>query len=371
MEDTLASIVGCQRKLAQQSKDLLRLFERRDHYVLVGADAEATAASYFKSTAPLKYVTHGSGDKYAYLTLNKNMAAEVIRSALIDQRVRVEVLRQESSSWVVGRRGSPGNLQAFEEECMVDGALPAEAAAIIAAVKFGKRDSGFKGVARAMGVAFIDCAARAIRTSVFEDDEQLSTLESLICQQGTRECVLPAELGAADQAKLADLFEMCEVPVSTAKPNAFSARDAAQDLRRLLGGEPKELHGRHAETSLAIDACAGLISYLGLMAQPETHGQWALEWVDPAHFMRLDAGAMRALSLEPVPGEASKASLLGIVSQCKTLMGGRLVRRWLRQPLLSPAEIESRLDLVDAFASSIELRCSLRDEVPPRPPAAR
>ena len=44
-------------------------------------------------------------------------------------------------------------------------------------------------------------------------------------------------------------------------------------------------------TDLAVDACAGLISYLGLMTQPETFGQWDLEWIDPAHFMRLDADA--------------------------------------------------------------------------------
>lgn len=36
------------------------------------------------------------------------------------------------------------------------------------------------------------------------------------------------------------------------------------------------------------------------MANPDTHGQWTLDWVEPKQFMRLDAGALRALSVEPV-----------------------------------------------------------------------
>ena len=141
------------RKLGKAPEDLLRFFDRKEYYVLHGAraracplitgvsdvracvragrDADTIAASYFKSRACLKTHRQG-GEKHTYLTINKNMAAEVIRSALLEQRRRVEVYRQESrDKWVIDRRGSPGNLQAFEDECMVDGALPADASTVI------------------------------------------------------------------------------------------------------------------------------------------------------------------------------------------------------------------------------------------------
>ena len=83
--------------------------------------------------------------------------------------------------------------------------------------------------------------------------------------------------------------------------------------------------------------------------------------------MRLDAGAMRALSVEPALGDAEKhASLIGLFSVCKTKGGARLVRRWLRQPLLSPHDLEQRYDLVDAFVRGYESRSLLRDEVLPK-----
>ena len=81
---------------------------------------------------------------------------------------------------------------------------------------------------------------------------------------------------------------------------------------------PQELHGRVFESAqqLALSATCGLIKYLDLLGATDTHGLWSLDWVDSAQFMRLDSGAMRALSVEPQAGEPDKnASLLGIFSQ--------------------------------------------------------
>ena len=70
---------------------------------------------------------------------------------------------------------------------------------------------------------------RSLRVSEFEDDEHLSTLESLLCQQGAKECLLPADLPAADEAKLLDVLDLCEVPQSTAKKQTFAYEAAEAD----------------------------------------------------------------------------------------------------------------------------------------------
>ena len=84
-------------------------------------------------------------------------------------------------------------------------------------------------------------------------------------------------------------------------------------------------------------------------------------------YMRLDSGAMRALSVDPQPNDSDKnASLSGLFSCCKTKVGARAMRRWLRQPLLSRVDLEERYDLVDALIKGYETRSLLRDEVLPR-----
>ena len=76
----------------------------------------------------------------------------------------------------------------------------------------------------------------------------------------------------------------------------------------------RELHNRALGSSsqLAVSAVCGLIRYLDLMASKETHGLWTLDWVDAAQFMRLDSGAMRALSVDPQVSskQAAASSLL-------------------------------------------------------------
>ena len=364
-------------KQPKQPADMIRVFDRGSYYTVHGRDAHTVAAEYFKSSAAVKYTAGSSADdRQPYLTFNKTMGSEVLRAALLEQRRRIEVYASTGSSWSLARKGSPGNLQAFEEECLSrDADLSTDTSPVIVAVRLargggGGGGGGSRGGARLVGCAFIDCQVRSIRVSEFEDDEHLSTLESLLCQQGARECLVPAELVDAERSAMRDVLELCEVPLTTGKKGSFQAKDAAGELRKLLGAP--ELHNRRlfeSRDGLALSAASGLVGYLDLLASSNhaTHGLWTLDWVDASQFMRLDAGAMRALSVEPLPQDKDKnASLLGLLSVCKTAMGLRLVRKWLKQPLLSRADLEERYDVVDAFVRGYETRSLLRDEVLPR-----
>ena len=368
-ENDFRSITPFLRKLPRPPEDMLRFFDRSSYYSLHGRDADTVATEYFKSSACVRYM--GSGEeRQAYLTFNKTMGAEIIRKALLHQRRRVEVYTSERGEWTLERRGSPGNLQAFEEECLRHSDLSVDTSSVIVAVKLSRSAAPAKGSSPGIkvGCAFVDCTVRSIRVSEFEDDENLSALESLVCQQGARECLLPAELSEPDRKRLTELAELCEVPHTSGRKGSFAAKDVEQDLRRLLAPS----HELQARTTIGVNplatACAcGLVAYLDLLSNTDSHGLWSLEWVDAKHLMRLDSGAMRALSVEPQPGDTDRnASLLGLFSVCKTAMGARLVRKWLKQPLLSRHEIVERHDVVDAFVRAYETRSLLRDEVLPK-----
>ncbi len=348
---------------ARQPSDMLRFFDRKDHYLLLGRDADAVAVSYFKSSSCLKHVVQGA-DRQPYLAINKNMAAEVIRVALVEQRCRIEVYVHEHGIWALKRKGSPGNLQAFEDE-ISHGAAGREIseAVVMAAVQLGKINGDGS---RLVGCCFVDCGARTLRNAEFEDDESLSTLESLVCQQGVREVVVPVELVDAERVRLEQLFHVCDIKVTEGSRGSFKEKDSEQDLRRLLGVE--ELRGCCFDTKqrLSVAATAGLIKHLDLMAASDSHGLWVLEWTEPSQFMRLDSGALRALSVLPQRGEPERnASLQGIFGHCRSVAGTRMLRKWLKQPLTAPYDIELRLDLVQAFSSSFELRGTMRDAVLP------
>ena len=77
-------------------------------------------------------------------------------------------------------------------------------------------------------------------------------------------------------------------------------------------------------------------------------------------FMSLDANAQRGLELTATIRDNSyKGSLLGAINKTNTPMGARLLRNWLRQPLLDINEITKRQDGVEELLQNPSARMSL------------
>src|SRR5262249_21584506 len=100
----------------------------------------------------------------------------------------------------------------------------------------------------------------------------------------------------------------------------------------------------------------------------------ALDHIDrPTHYdradsMLLDAVTVRNLELtEPVFADdvafGKSATLLGVLDQTATGMGGRMLRQRLLHPSLNQLEIEARLDAVGELLSATILRTELRKEL--------
>src|SRR3712207_3145342 len=73
--------------------------------------------------------------------------------------------------------------------------------------------------------------------------------------------------------------------------------------------------------------------------------------------MVLDEQTVRSLEIFESAGGAP--SLLAALDETRTAMGGRLLRRWLRQPLLDAAEIVRRQEHVAWLAAEREARAEL------------
>lgn len=81
-------------------------------------------------------------------------------------------------------------------------------------------------------------------------------------------------------------------------------------------------------------------------------------------FMRLDNATRRSLELTQNLQDGSKRfTLLAALDATQTPMGSRLIRRWVEQPLLDPAEIEARLGAVERFKENPLVRGDAQDEL--------
>ncbi len=81
-----------------------------------------------------------------------------------------------------------------------------------------------------------------------------------------------------------------------------------------------------------------------------------------SEFMNLDPVARRNLEItETIRDKNRRGSLLWAVDRTVTSMGGRLMRRWLEQPLLNVHDIDQRLNAVEDLKNQFLVRQELRE----------
>ncbi|MCI1692881.1 DNA mismatch repair protein MutS [Aneurinibacillus aneurinilyticus] len=119
-------------------------------------------------------------------------------------------------------------------------------------------------------------------------------------------------------------------------------------------------------TPAMLAASRGLLSYLKETQKRSLDHLHRVNLYEAAAFMVLDQFTRRNLELvETIREKSKKGSLLWLLDQTVTAMGGRLLRRWIDKPLLSKAEIERRQEavqaLLDGWLARDELRTSLKE----------
>ncbi|WP_174726894.1 DNA mismatch repair protein MutS [Mesobacillus harenae] len=81
-------------------------------------------------------------------------------------------------------------------------------------------------------------------------------------------------------------------------------------------------------------------------------------------YMKIDYYSKRNLELtETIRSTAKKGSLLWLLDETKTAMGGRLLKQWINRPLVKQEEIEKRQDMVETFISAFFERQELREKL--------
>lgn len=88
----------------------------------------------------------------------------------------------------------------------------------------------------------------------------------------------------------------------------------------------------------------------------------SFSYTETKQFLRIDANSKRNLELlQSIRSGDAKGTLLWLVDETVTAMGGRKLKQWLHQPLANKHNIEERLDIVTELLQQFFLRDELRD----------
>ncbi len=80
------------------------------------------------------------------------------------------------------------------------------------------------------------------------------------------------------------------------------------------------------------------------------------------HYMKIDYYSKRNLELtESIRGKDKKGTLLWLLDETATAMGGRMLRQWIDRPLINQRAIEKRLSIVETLKNHYFERHDLRE----------
>jgi DNA mismatch repair protein MutS len=343
--------------LKRQYPDIILLFRLGDFYETFDDDAKivSSVCDVVLTSRPV------GGDERVPLAGVPYHAVDGYIAKLIAAGYRVAIAEQIGNEppkgeklvpRVVRRVVSPGTL-------VEPALLPEKSNNYLAAVIFG---------AGAAGLAFADVSTGEFAaTEIADPAESLLRLGEELSRLNPAEVLFPAkdprwlkragEAGDGDQVPQV-LASYRVTPYATWRFEDSSARDA------LLGHfKAASLAGFGVEEKpLAARAAGALLQYLQETQKDELPQITSLRAYSLGEFMTLDEATRRNLELtQSIRSGSAQGSLLGVLDATLTPMGGRLLRRWLGQPLLNVPALERRLDAVEAFAGDGIFRAEVRE----------
>jgi len=150
-----------------------------------------------------------------------------------------------------------------------------------------------------------------------------------------------------DIAPLARLLQGVAGHVTPYDARYFAEEDARHRL--LTHFEVASLEGFGcAHLPLAIRAAGAVLAYLQETQKGLLRQLTSLETYSISGFMTLDAHTRRNLELfESGRSRSVKGSLLWVLDKTRSPMGGRLLRRWISEPLLDIGQLQSRQQIIN------------------------
>ncbi len=111
------------------------------------------------------------------------------------------------------------------------------------------------------------------------------------------------------------------------------------------------------EKGLAISSINALVEYIEETQKTNLDHINKITIYKLSRYMALDINARRNLEItEKMRDKSKKGTLLWVLDKTSTSMGGRLLRRWLNDPLIDVKEINKRLEAVKELKDNIMLR---------------
>ena len=212
----------------------------------------------------------------------------------------------------------------------------------LAAVHFGKG---------ACGVSFLDISTGEFLTG----EGTFDYVEKLLGNFQPKEVLF-------DRAKKQDFERYFGTRLCTFEMDdwVFTDQTARQKLLKHFG--TKNLKGFGVDhLNNGVVAAGAILQYLEITQHTQINHITSLARIEEDKYVRMDRFTIRSLELIASMNEGG-SSLLNVIDNTVTPMGGRMLRRWMVFPLKEVKPINERLDVVDYFFREPDFRECINEQ---------
>ena len=211
-----------------------------------------------------------------------------------------------------------------------------------------------------MGLAFLDLTTGEFLVSEFVNEKDLI---NEIYRLHPAEFLTSEKFKSMHETLFEEIRQTYPVPINTQADWHFDHQTAYQFLTQHFKVYNLDGFGLCGMVA-AINAAGALLRYLQeSLCLPIIQIQ-EIRSYSPSNFMALDRMTLRNLELTTSLQDGSKKNtLLEILDQTQTPMGGRLMHHWVKQPLLSASDISLRQEGIHSFLNHEDALKALREKL--------
>ena len=206
------------------------------------------------------------------------------------------------------------------------------------------------------GVTVCDITTGDLRTTQIKETNNFSSLLDEISKYSPAEIVVNPMLYECSE-EISKIKERFDVYITRLEEKEFS--DNCEELSakyKIIDDEENKIDNI-SQYMLSVASTNALIKYLLDTQKNSLDHINKLLVYSITKYMALDINARRNLEItEKLRDKSKKGTLLWVLDKTSTSMGGRLLRRWLNNPLIEANKINKRLDAVSELKSNIILK---------------
>ncbi|MCE5295016.1 MAG: DNA mismatch repair protein MutS, partial [Chlamydiales bacterium] len=196
------------------------------------------------------------------------------------------------------------------------------------------------------GLALLDIASATF--TVYET-ENTRDLANEIFRQSPKELLISRRFQAKYRDFLTEVQQASKMALSAQDDWLFDYNDAYDRICRHFKVATLDGFGLK-NMAPGLSAAGAMLQYLGEWQLCPLEHIKTIRAHQASHSMFLDRATLTNLEiLEPTDRTRNDNSLVSIIDETKTPMGARLIRQWLKSPLVDLAAIKSRQEAVGAF----------------------